>query len=1332
MKDSIRLSPIAHDARREANASIAGTLYQTWRAVLELVQLQDDEELYLEGAEDIDRLRKGEATLIQLRRTVESVSLNSAKILQGIAHFWTHSRNNTDRRVHYRYATIAGVSREKGSPFGSDAPGLELWELVRSSDDASVWCPVLRRLCDELSAETRLPSDLRDFLRSASEEDIREQLFVPVAFDTWAGDIDDLKREVHRIVVRFGKAKGIAPVWSLKAVPVLLQRALETAANPRDRRLLRIDFETVFDLATAYPVSPDRLIFATQSGEGVILAEEDVFDTLPPVTRRYFRRHDLIRSIAERALTSRAVFIIGSSGKGKSQLALDHAGLTSGHWRLIDLRDVDAAESERRLRIARTRLLRDGPEANILVEDLNVAGDSSRVVRVLADLLTVLRESDQELIVTSYLEPSRITLDALRLSSADVLTVPNFSVDEIRALLVDRGAPLDRSSTLAKVVWAQSDGGHPTFVDVRADRLARENFPEPSVLSVFEMLDDISDERERARRFITTLDSQEQSMIYRVSLALGPLLREHILRIGATDIPPDGAVQHAGAMVDNLIGPWLEQQPDGRLRVSALLKNAAIDATDPEWVRHAHTALAHAILATQPIDINDAVHAFMHGLTADDGKTVLTVLAGFITQQDHRFWRALSEAAGWFIAVGIDTPPIPALQDPIAYAFLRVAQYRVANVTQNGEIAAKIVDHFERELVEDEDGLTPKLRLMFYATVMARPAESGAIMMVRAFKFLTSADLVAKHDSVALTEAIRGLGKAGPKDEDLIRWAGSLVFAATKTVDDLRVILAELELRGDDFTNRFLGWLNDTTIAWRGVVATLIVSERNSEVPDFVALIDVIRRFSTVAHRAGLFDLAIDTVASAATIAAEQCDDIVAAEAIIVAAETQFGSTPRLLRARAIARHAGQDWAEAYRLFRQSFVEIPRESDDPELPLDMRLAANDAANLGDFSAAQGLLEQAAELLESSVEPSMSSGLLMDAAYSAWRSGHDDDALRLATLAVQRLAGLNIPADDERLQNTIRRCLYIILILIERPASDLKADDPLPSVGFASNPDPLESAAPPIPIGLLFANLGLFELRATGRSTIVYEARDAIRTAGPLGQAVNAMLRLTSVARNGDLDNIADALSDFFTSNESVVSQYGGPTPNLSPIAIEFLAIALLASSAKRQLCVETLMRLIAATERYNLTTISRWLVLGVDFFSNTEAAVDVINGNDHDDQSRLLAAIIIPSLPNVGSSLIFLAQQAQLALLHPIHSTIPVIDVILAAAKSAWRIALKRRALFRNATDAALFQLREAIESQGAEEGDLLSIFRAAEQASRFNLFRNVESLLAGGERGPE
>ena len=64
--------PLVNDPVREAAASMRGYWAQVWRSVLAWIDLGDAERLYLEGAEDIDRVSGLAAETIQVKESKET------------------------------------------------------------------------------------------------------------------------------------------------------------------------------------------------------------------------------------------------------------------------------------------------------------------------------------------------------------------------------------------------------------------------------------------------------------------------------------------------------------------------------------------------------------------------------------------------------------------------------------------------------------------------------------------------------------------------------------------------------------------------------------------------------------------------------------------------------------------------------------------------------------------------------------------------------------------------------------------------------------------------------------------------------------------------------------------------------------------------------------------------------------------------------------------------------------------------------------------------------------------------------------------------------------
>lgn len=59
---------------------MGGYDYQVWRSIESWVMLADEEVLFLEGAEDIDRMSSSETTTVQVKRTEDGVSLNTQNV----------------------------------------------------------------------------------------------------------------------------------------------------------------------------------------------------------------------------------------------------------------------------------------------------------------------------------------------------------------------------------------------------------------------------------------------------------------------------------------------------------------------------------------------------------------------------------------------------------------------------------------------------------------------------------------------------------------------------------------------------------------------------------------------------------------------------------------------------------------------------------------------------------------------------------------------------------------------------------------------------------------------------------------------------------------------------------------------------------------------------------------------------------------------------------------------------------------------------------------------------------------------------------------------------
>jgi len=88
--------PLEGDPKRQAIPALRGYIYQIWHTVLDWITLEKDEVLYIEGAEDIDRIGGGKineteiAEAKQIKSKSKNITLKSKDVVDSIVNYWRH------------------------------------------------------------------------------------------------------------------------------------------------------------------------------------------------------------------------------------------------------------------------------------------------------------------------------------------------------------------------------------------------------------------------------------------------------------------------------------------------------------------------------------------------------------------------------------------------------------------------------------------------------------------------------------------------------------------------------------------------------------------------------------------------------------------------------------------------------------------------------------------------------------------------------------------------------------------------------------------------------------------------------------------------------------------------------------------------------------------------------------------------------------------------------------------------------------------------------------------------------------------------------------------
>src|SRR6185369_8360245 len=115
------MEPLRNNPKRQATQALKGYSYQIWQSLLRWIELEENQLLILEGAEDIDLYSFEGTETIQVKDISESgtVTLRSLDIIESINNFWELQSKNPNRPIKFRFLTTAEAGYERPSPFGN-------------------------------------------------------------------------------------------------------------------------------------------------------------------------------------------------------------------------------------------------------------------------------------------------------------------------------------------------------------------------------------------------------------------------------------------------------------------------------------------------------------------------------------------------------------------------------------------------------------------------------------------------------------------------------------------------------------------------------------------------------------------------------------------------------------------------------------------------------------------------------------------------------------------------------------------------------------------------------------------------------------------------------------------------------------------------------------------------------------------------------------------------------------------------------------------------------------------------------------------------------------
>lgn len=1119
------------DADRDATASIRGYVYQIYQSVYAWMQLKDNELLVLEGAEDFDVHDRLSVVTTQIKDVASNITLRSAAVIDTLNNYWTNKERNPDYDIVLRFLTTSEAGQEQGSPFGADIKGLIYWQSAGSNH---IDIELLRLFLLTLE----LSQNLHSFITNATQEELRDQLIRRIKWDLGNKQREAIQYAIEEKLKIHGFKFGINTHLSCQVLPHLLKKTADLLSTSGPKELRFSDFLTAFDEATTVTIPRGKLeSIASVSGMQQVATMIDSQEMLRllnmttaiggpiPVVDGSIPRTTIVSNLAKLLFEQRVIFLSGSSGIGKTNLALLISQQVGESWGWAGFRGKEPEQIKDILNravfeINSTRLL-----PFLVLDDLDLS-QVALFEREFITLIFAVTNSNGLVVVTGPSRPPLQLLPKLWKNEACEASVPYFNETEVAEMVYSNGL-IDnkRASEWARAIWLTTSG-HPQLVHARVRNISARNWPAID-FSDLTMPEDVERVKSEARlRLVKEFPTENTRVLaYRLSLINGNFTRE--TAIAVAESPPP--ISLPGEAFDALIGPWIEREGQNRYRISPLLTGAAKSVLADTNIRDVHCAIALSIVSRKSIDQFEVSSAFFHAFLGKH-TTVLLKLAKSIATTDTEHVYHLYDAMSWFTFVGLEDGQKIFPDNPTVDFMLRLAQYKLISNSPNPNNGIAVINKIEELLNELEP---PELRQlseglaygMILNTLEVKIQSAMVIRMLSRFIDLQEENPNLNEISNSFENGYVDLPRVGENKpaqllfsyqavritglDDLIELVTSLdALPAHKRDHLLMVCNSDMDfaalLINRSWWKEIEGGILDVNKAIRAFDLTLVKS-REWQKPELI--------------KACLVAMSV--------IHDEYGNSIERALDVLNEADIEFPDDANLLNQRAkVLFHANRD-KEALPVAYKA-LDLPGLS-SVEYAFCCRVAGISVAKSGDWVEAQRLFLLGSEKIKSlSTETSMGIGLIADAAFALWKQKKYEKSLLLFADTLDSLG--TIPLSDNirirHLHATVRHSIsWVHFDALGKCPTDFT--EPIP--GMCSNQEPHEGIKDHRIIDISAA----WELLASSAQILGFDLAIKVRSSlvggGKKPQLIEGYSRAVAfelVFKNKAFDNLVPALIGF--------------------------------------------------------------------------------------------------------------------------------------------------------------------------------------------------------------